>query len=352
MEGDSYEARGALLLDNAPAAFMTALQTLNTNENSIAVFAECIPLIEEGDPEWSGAAYACLAYCLKDAKDYKNALIAAGKAKERGINLIGMWYYHDAVVTSYNFLDDLSNALIAAEQAVEYFSSESSVLNLADHLFRKANILKQIASPLSFAESSRQQAKAFILSAIESACESLVLMEMDNFQEDEITAMARIASRLDITEDDLQILQRFRLLIPEVINRYFAIGPLRQRGVYENFNMSVEARKHGDRARAAVLLQRAFDLSDEDNEEDRAMKALIAYQHGVNLLQLHQLETYNPRTAISSAQHAVAEEIRRYWNECLRLYATLSVEKVRDFKQRLADLRHAVEAINSDRLMR
>jgi hypothetical protein len=76
-----------------------------------------------------------------------------------------MWYYHDAVVTSYNFLDDLSNALIATEQAVEYFSSQSSVVNLADHLCRKADILKQIASPLSFAESSRQHAKTLILLA-------------------------------------------------------------------------------------------------------------------------------------------------------------------------------------------
>jgi hypothetical protein len=65
---------------------MTALQTLNTNANSVAVFAERIPLIEDGDPAWSGAAYACLAYCLKEAKDYKNALIAAGKKKESGIN--------------------------------------------------------------------------------------------------------------------------------------------------------------------------------------------------------------------------------------------------------------------------
>jgi hypothetical protein len=91
----------------------------------------------------------CYAHCLKEAEKYQDALATSEKGKQLGFNLIGAWYYHDAVVSSYNFLDDLPRVLQAVEIAINFFREEESSGNEADHLSRKANILKQIASPLS-----------------------------------------------------------------------------------------------------------------------------------------------------------------------------------------------------------
>ena len=68
---------------------------------------------ERENIDWVGSAYCCYAFCLKETGQYQDALSAAEKGKQRGFNLNGAWYYHDANVSSRNFLDDLPGALMS-----------------------------------------------------------------------------------------------------------------------------------------------------------------------------------------------------------------------------------------------
>jgi hypothetical protein len=119
----------------------------------------------------------------------------------------------------------------------------------------------------------------------------------------------------------------------------------------ENHNRSVAARKNGNREEAASFFKRAFDVAPEASEEDRAFKALIAYQHGVNLLRLNNLENYHPRLRLSSSQLKAVTEIQNVWKECLRLYSTISEPHLNDFNMRFANLTDAVSNIRANALM-
>jgi hypothetical protein len=61
------------------------------------------------------------------------------------------------------------------------------------------------------------------------------------------------------------------------------------------------------------------------------MKAFLAYQHGVNLMHLHNLENYRRALPISTRQQGAINEIRHSWNKCLRLCSTLSQKHLADF---------------------
>jgi tetratricopeptide (TPR) repeat protein len=350
----NYEARGESLLQRAPVQVHDLLNAIAeaNHSQSIYIANSAITELALNDPDWVGTAYCCLAHCLKEAGRYQEALAAAEKGKQRGFNLIGAWYYHDANVQSRNFLDDLPGALKAVEEAIAFFRTEESPGNQADHLSRKANILKQIASPLSQHEQSRAAAKSFVLQAIQAICASIAITEYWQDLDEELSALARIAARVDIEAEDLRFLQEMGPKITPVVETYFTLTQLRRVGASENFNRSIDARRSANREEAARLLKRALDLAPETSKEDRAFKAFLAYQHGVNLLMLNNLGNYRQGSSLSTSQISAAKEIRITWNECLRLYTTIGERHLAEFSRRFGNLTDAVANIRRDALMR
>jgi tetratricopeptide (TPR) repeat protein len=349
----SYADRGEALLTNAPEQVLNCLAAIASSDysHSLTVIQTAIAALEDENPDWVGSAYCFYAHCLKQTSRYQKALKAAEYGKQRGLNLIGAWYYHDATVSSYNFLDDLAAALTAVDQAIEYFRTEGSPDNESDHLSRKANILKQIASPLSQLEQSKEAAKKFVLQAIQAICAAIAITEYWDDLREELSVLSRIAARLNIEASDLSSLQEMGPTVAPVVQTYFPLTNQRRDSASENHNRSVAARKKGNREEAARFLKRAFDVAPEASEEDRAFKTLIAYQHGVNLLRLNNLENYHPRLPLSSSQRNDVTEIRSVWNECLRLYSTISEQHLNDFNKRFANLSDAVSNIRADALM-
>src|ERR1041384_1064157 len=202
------QARSQALLEQAPEQFLNLLSVLAVGaDNAIPICERVIASLDRDRSDWTGTAYACYAHCLKESKRYREALLAAEKARQLGLNLIGAWYYHDAVVSSFNFLDDMAHALEAADAAIRFYRNEQDFDNESDHLSRKANILKQIASPLSYHEQSRLAAKKFILQAIHSICSAIAITEYWDDLREELSVLSRIAARVDIEASDLSLLQ-------------------------------------------------------------------------------------------------------------------------------------------------
>lgn len=349
----SYADRGEALLTNAPEEVLNFLTAISASEysQSLALAQTAVAALDRKNPDWVGSIYCFYAYCLKETGRYQEALQAAELGKQRGLNVVGALYYHDVKVSSHNFLDDLAGALSAVDQAIQYFRHEGSRENESDHLARKSNILKQIAAPMSRYEQSKGVAKNIVLQAIQAICASIAISEYWADLDEELTALGRIAARVDVEATDLSFLQEMGPKIAPVVDTYFKVTKLKSFAASENFNRSVEARKNGNREEAARFLKRAFDLAPEVSEEDRAFKAFLAYQHGVNLLKLNNLENYHQRLPLSPSQLNTVTEIRVVWKECLKLYSTISEKHLNDFNTRFANLSDAVASIRGDALM-
>ena len=350
----SFEIRSQAELRGAPPQFIRAFYTLGNIEpkQSMEAFASVIPNLSEDYPMWAGTGMCCYAYCLKEMEEYQEAVARAENGKQLGLSLMGHWYYHDVVVQSLNMLDELPRALQAAEAAIQFFRDERSSGNTASYLVSKANVLKQMAAHLSSQEESKAVAKTCTVEAIKAICTSLSINSegMEDVRE-ELGALASIAARVDVRAPDLDF---FRGLSPEIlpfIEQQFGNMNLKDLTAMELFNQSVETRRRGDREHAAILLKRALNVATEQTDEDRAFKAFLAYQHGVNLLKANNLETYHAGRQLSPAEAKAADEIRFAWKECLRLYETVGQQHLSEFSKRFANLTDAVWNIKRDNLM-
>jgi hypothetical protein len=169
---------------------------------------------------WNSILLLCIL--LERVEQYQEAITFAEQGKQLGLSLIGHWYYYDVVVQALNYLDDLPMALQAADAAIRFFHNEESPGNEADHLCRKANILKQIAFPLSIHAESITKAKGYTLQAIEAICESLSIMsEGSEDLAEELDGLARIAARVNVRPGDLKFLDRMNPQIFPIIKQYF-----------------------------------------------------------------------------------------------------------------------------------
>ncbi len=233
-----YEQRSQELLESAPPSILNLLNTIAAGDYSRSVVAAraTIATLEREAADWVGCAYCCYAHCLKETREYRDSLRALEQANQRGFNLMGAWYYHDANVSSRNFLDDLLGAVKAADEAIISFHEAGSPSNAADHLSRKANVLKQIAAPLSRSEQSRAAAKGLVLQAILAICASIEITQYWEDLDEELSALARIAARVDLEAADLEFLQARGPHVASVREKYFTLNKLRVLAASEKLN--------------------------------------------------------------------------------------------------------------------
>lgn len=165
-----------------------------------------------------------------------------------------------------------------------------------------------------------------------------------------MTVIARIAARVGVQPDELASLEKMDQIRP-IIQQFFSARTLNRIAVAECRNLSVAARKNGNRQEAAIYLRRALDVAPEETENDRAFKAFVAYDYGVNLLKLSGLEQYQVEKLQNLSIRRTAEEIIDAWNKCLQLYSTISSEGLSDFNKSFVNLTDAVWNIKCDPLM-
>lgn len=350
----AFQRRMELQMHDAPPPFLEPFQYLmnrDLNQAMNSLIAN-IPALEEIDKEWAGTAYCCYAHCLKEVGRYQDAVEYAQKGRQLGLNLVGSWYHHDAMVNSLNYIDMLPEAAQAVNEAIRFYESEESSLDMADHLSRKANILKQIAAAISYDSERFEEAKPLIIEAIHSICKSFSIMNPGwEEMKEELNAIFRIAARVGVKREDLGFLDDMAN-IEKIVETYLDVRKLSRGAVAECHKLAGKAIQEGNRLGAISHFERAIKIAGEREPEDRAYKAFIAYQYGICLMKMHRLDDIRFANMFDPEVHGAIKKIQHLWNETIRLYSTLSADFISDFDRRLPPgLSHAVRTIKQDPLM-
>jgi tetratricopeptide (TPR) repeat protein len=342
-------------LEQAPEEMLGAFQHLMDGdlERAMASFLAAIPALEKIDKVWAGAAYCCYAYCLKETEQYGDAIRAAEDGKKRGLNLTGKWYYYEALTDALNLIDRLGEAAAVTEEAISFYRSQDALTHVAGYLDRKANVFKQMASRLSRDAARTEEARKHIIEAFHAICESLSLTDTDvESMDDELSAMATIAKRVGVTRDDLPFLDTMED-VADIIDPYFEDQALARQTAVQYYHKAIEERQKGNRQFAHMHFDAAIRAFPDREPEDLAMKALVMYQCGVNLLIMHGLNRQGGSRPLSGDKNKVAENIRKLWQEVIDIYSRLDPEFVAEFDSRCPPgLKYAVSRIKADPLMR
>jgi tetratricopeptide (TPR) repeat protein len=343
----SYETEVQVVLQSAPSPFGAAFATLGGTDGaaSFQAFRQAISSLRATHPSWAGTASACCAWLLMRNKQYEPALALADQGREIGLTLPGWYYYYDAVVDSLNMLDRLPKAADAAREAIAFYRPRDAAVQEAEFSLRLANILKQLAFHASQSPASHEEARAFVLEAL-GAIDRCLQVEGDpdaNVRE-ELDGLSRIAARCALPLAAVEALSAHRAIVAR-----FGRGHQEGVRVMDLFNLGQSAVENGDRHTAHGFYSRALEQSPEDTAVQRAFKILLAYQLGLNLWKLHEMQ----RPAISLNPHdwpPEAEQVRDAWRTCLRLYETLTLDEVKAFI--MADVRDIVWSIKQDPIIR
>ena len=321
----------------APDRFKGAFKLLSEGEYSAAEQYYSTCAIDDG--LWYYAAQAIVAFLQNQRGDHRAAIASAKCCRPLDLPLSGCYYYYYALTDSLNQMDCLMEALTVIDEAIDYFDREDSPSNLANYHFRKANILKQMASPLSrnLEQHSQNIAKELIVESIKNICESLQLYSegwaSDSGLISDLKSIAAIAARVGVKKENLIVLNGMDE-IGMLTEQYFSSGGLAGQTLAECFKMAVEEIKMNSRNEAALWYDRGLQAAPLENPEDRAMKAFVAYQAGVNLLKLHGLENNNLSVSRETYSTAAVDMIRRYWKQALDLYSELNPETIAEFDKK------------------
>jgi len=297
-----------------------------------------------------GTPYCLQGYCLSQTGNEKEAINLCVKGEAVGINVLGSWYYYDVMVRALNNINDLEGALETVNEAVNFFIENNSPGDQSDHLARKANILKQMAAPLSRDLTKQSIAKEYIIGSIEAICESISKFN-DGWEvlDEELQAIGRISGRVDVKSNDLPFLYQLPN-ISFLVEKYYTSKVLNQNLILENYNLAVDKFNEGNKKEAAQLFDIAFSHCTVISNEDRAWKAIVAYRYGVCILKLYHIENISNLINLSEEIKSAIEKISNLWSFTLQTYGSLDKNFIKDFDQRLP-LSTSVKNIKEDRLM-
>lgn len=333
-------------LAQAPESFREAFPLMGRDWSA----AERAMARVTGSPYWEEAALCCRAHCLRQLDRYPEALALLNPSQEQTeLSSLWLWYRHHTVPHALNMVDDLPNALVACDRAIDYFRGLGSKDDEASFLALKANVLKQQAFSLSTDSTTYAAARPIIAGAIDCLAQSLVLLPPDGDEiNEELDGIARIAARVGLEGFDISLPPAPEAVRKLLEVRFNAVALQRSRAL-QFFNRGADAfnqRKYGD---AASLSAQAFDAMPASEPNDTAFRALIAYQQGLALLRASGLEKVRPKE-IPANKLTVAAEIRAIWKTAFGILANLPAEVAKHFNEELAP--GATSAMVNDPLMR
>lgn len=304
---------------------------------------------------WSGTALCVIAYLDVEAKVYQRAIEFAESGKRSGLQWPGYWYYYYALSEALNYTDQLERCLSIIDEAIVFFRREDSPAELADYLYKKSNILKQLAAPLSrrLDTDSQKRAKSYIIEGIKCIGESVDINSegAERYLRKDLEPFQSLAARTLVTRNDLAFLDQldgFRRFADE----YFDTHAMACRSCGACFSEAQDRKIKGLRQESAEWFDRTIHVAPEDKPWDRCFKAFVFYQAGVNLLKLYRLEDLTPKELDESPLVEEISRIRHYWDSTLRLFSSVPSDVVAEFdKEFPPGIEAAVRNIEDDHLM-
>lgn len=326
-----YQNRVATEINRAPKEFQGAFGLLCSGDvlGAEKSFSQCI---QQGI--WPGTSSCILSFICKERKEYDQAIKFAKAGKKFGIEFPGYYYYYHSMMISLNLTDQLLECLKIIDEAIDFFSREDSLADLSDYYYQKSNILAQMAAPYSHSidTHSLARAKEQIIEAIHCVCQSLAIISegWEKYLKEDLIPLLKIAARAEVTRKDLPFLEEMHE-ITTIINYFFNDYDLNERAAYECFNEAQKKKLEGSRHEADMWFKRFLQMAQERVAYDKAFKAFVAYQAGVNLLKIYNLEDNRPDNIVDVPTREAVERIRSLWKTTLHLYETLSPQEVSDF---------------------
>lgn len=332
-------------LDSAPSGFRDAFGFMGRDwQSAERAFAGAL-----WPGMWDSASAACRAYCLSQLDRHDEAIALARQLESEGLPLPWLWYLHHTLAHSLNMVDDLSAAADATGHSLTYFRGLGAGDEVAHFLSLRANILKQQAFHLSKDPATYSAAQPLLVESVEALAESMMLLPPEGAElTEELDGLGRIAARIGF-DGSLLKLDHIPRDVREVVQRRFGGEAMARSTALLRFNAGVDALRQKNHLSAADLFSEAFEMMPAEAANDRAFRALIAYQRGVAMLRGAALENLGLKS-IPDDKLATVVKIRETWSTALEILPGLDKETFTRFNEALAP--GATAAMVNDPLMR
>ena len=328
-ENHAGEAAGSGEMDpdQAPQGFWDAMGNVFLNQWEQAE-QDLKPLA--GQDVWGQTARAMRVCALASLDRNAEAILEARLVDATQVLRDYRHLYYGTLALAYNMNDDLDLARRTCEEGIKFLSSQGPLDETASPLLgAHANILKQLAAPISHEPSRMAEAQRLTIEAIKDLCTACSL-DPDRMQadEEEIDALARIAVRAGVQRRDLSFLDALQNIEPWR-ERYFDPTQMRRQGVSQFYNAGVKASEEHDFGRAMFWYEKALSRVEEGSDNERCFKAVTLYNYGLAILDANGLNEDN-LPPWNKERLAAIVKTRECWNDAVGLLGRVTGEESGD----------------------
>jgi len=315
--------------DHAPEGFWDAMGNVFLNQWEEAE-KSLKPLA--GQDVWGHTARAMRVCALASLDRHAEAILEARLVDASQVLRDYRHLYYGTLALSYNMNDDLDLARRTCEEGLEFLGSQRPLDETASPLLAaRANILKQLAAPISYEPSRVGEAQTLTIEAIRDICTACSL-DPDRLQsdEEEIEALARIAVRAGVRRSDLSFLDTLQNITPW-LERHFDPTQMRRQAASQFYNAGVKASEENDFDRAMFWYEKALSQLEEGSDNERCFKAVTLFNYGLAILDANALNEDHLPPWTEKRLSAIVKT-RERWNEAVGLLGRVKGEESGDAK--------------------
>ena len=313
--------------DHAPEGFWDAMGNVFLNQWDQAE-QDLKPLAGHG--VWGQTARAMRVCALASLERNAEAILEARLVDVNQVLRDYRHLYYGILTLAYNMNDDLDVARRTCEEGLKFLRSQGPLDETASPLLSAhANILKQLAAPISHEPNRATDAQGLTVEAIRDICTACSLdPDRLHTDEEEIEALARIAVRAGVQREDLAFLDVLQNISPWR-ERYFDPTHMRRQAASQFYNDGVRASEEGDFDRAVFWYEKALSQVSEESDNERCFKAVTLYNYGLAILDANGLNEDNLPPWNEKRLRAIVKT-RECWNEAVELLGRVKGEEPGD----------------------
>jgi tetratricopeptide (TPR) repeat protein len=329
VEPNSSDVVGGTEAAQAPLGFWDAMGHVFLNQWEQAEL-DLRPLV--GQDTWGQTARAMRACSLAYLDRNAEAIVESRRVEVAMVLPDYRHIYYGTLALAYNMNDDLALARSTSEEGIAFLRGDGPLDNRASPLLAvHANVLKQLAAPISLDPKKLGEARRLATEAIWDLCTACSLdSERTQSDEEEIGAIARIAVRAGVQGDELGFLDSMQNIGPWR-DQYFNPTYMRRQAASQFYNAGVQASEENDFGRAIFWYEKALAQFEEGSDNERCFKAVTLFNWGLAILDANGLNDDDLPPWTEPRLSAVVKA-RERWNEAVGLLGRVKGEEPGDAK--------------------